>query len=134
MKDTPKEAKLHGLAVSFSLRLSESSFLHFTLTLPKRGFGYFSSPSPSFAQALRRVNHAGNLAFRILIEKSVRLFFQCSNSRRVNRAGGGCEASTVAPIVTALGKATLGGKKLKEQSNERRKAGAQAIKPRPVQK
>ena len=46
LEDTPKEAKLHGLAVSFSLRLSESSFLHFTLTLPKRGFGYFSSPQP----------------------------------------------------------------------------------------
>ena len=35
----------------------------------------------------------------------------------------------VAPIVTALGKATKGGKKLKEQSNERQEAGGQAIKP-----
>ena len=45
-----------------SMRLLSSGSQVFLTTLPKRGSGYFSSPSPSFAQALRRVNHAGNLA------------------------------------------------------------------------
>ena len=45
-KDTTKEARLHGQQCLFIASLFESDSQVFLVTLPKRGFGYFSSPSP----------------------------------------------------------------------------------------
>ena len=54
-KDTSREAKLHGLAVSFFMRPDGYSFSRFTLTRPKRG---------GDNRDMRDPPHAGNL-FRI---------------------------------------------------------------------
>ena len=71
--DATKEAKLHGLAVSFYCVVTKRSFSGFHLTRPKRGGGYGCSPPPSFAQTLRRVNHAGNLSLHPFMGKTVRI-------------------------------------------------------------
>ena len=111
LKDTPKEAKLHGrqcpLRASFRL-----SFLGFTLTRPKRGSGYFSSPF-----------HAGNLSLGIaavspasqpnaqIIAKPPRrnqarrfaMFIRLANNyKKSARFGGGCIGSIGSVAAKAL--------------------------------